>query len=145
LEGKGGSNQITSQLSVREFCRAEALAELAFYFWWRELAKRDAESLKKPVQHRHGTSVQVAGTPRREFLPVLLQDGKTGQVRYGQDAGIKVTNPVLQIRVDPLRAGVRRQDALLPHSYPGTSGCLGDLCRIRGRHQPSKAGSIQDS
>ena len=41
--------QRKGRLSVREFCRAEALAESAFYFWRRELTKRDAETPTRPA------------------------------------------------------------------------------------------------
>jgi hypothetical protein len=81
--------QRRGRLSVREFCRAQALAESAFYFWRRELAKREAEALKKPVQHGHGTSVQVARKPRREFLPVVLQS-----------SGIENLSPTAPLRAE---------------------------------------------
>jgi hypothetical protein len=81
--------QRRGRLSVREFCGAEALAESAFYFWRRELAKRDAEALKRPVQHQHGTSVHVARKPRREFLPVVLQS-----------SGIENLSPSVPLRAE---------------------------------------------
>jgi hypothetical protein len=56
--------QRKGRLSVREFCRAEALAESAFYFWRRELAKRDAETPTRPLIEKRRS---------REFLPVVLQ------------------------------------------------------------------------
>jgi hypothetical protein len=66
--------QRKGRLSVREFCRAEAIAESAFYFWRRELAKRDAEVPTKPAQRQRGTAPRVSRKLRRpEFLPVVLQ------------------------------------------------------------------------
>jgi len=66
--------QRRGRLSVREFCRAEALNESAFYFWRRELAKRDAELPIRPARRKRRTAVFVHTKPRRrEFLPVVLQ------------------------------------------------------------------------
>lgn len=66
--------QRRGRLSVREFCAAEALAESAFYFWRRELAKRDAESPIQAAPRKHERATLVGRKLRRaEFLPAVLQ------------------------------------------------------------------------
>jgi hypothetical protein len=56
-----------SGLSVREFCRQEEQAESAFYFWRRELARRDCtRPTRKKAPH------PALGLPN--FLPVRLTD-----------------------------------------------------------------------
>src|SRR5579862_3548049 len=54
-----------SGLGVRAFCGREMLAESAFYFWRREIARRDAEMPKpaRPAQRR---------LPPPAFLPVRV-------------------------------------------------------------------------
>ncbi len=54
-----------SGLSVRAFCRRENLPESAFYFWRRELARRDDE---RPMCETR------AQQPLSTFLPVRLTD-----------------------------------------------------------------------
>jgi transposase-like protein len=54
-----------SGLSVREFCRRGKLTETAFYFWRRELQRRQAE----PEQHG---PADRAATPA--FVPVQVED-----------------------------------------------------------------------
>jgi len=78
-----------SGLSVREFCRAEAIREHTFFYWRRELAKRDRlrqSGPSIPVQHRlkpranrrrrrmNGKSSSHAKPPHRTsaFVPVQL-------------------------------------------------------------------------
>lgn len=55
-----------SGLGVRAFCRREKLTESAFYFWRRELDRRDAESTKRSDARR------TVGLPN--FLPVDVTD-----------------------------------------------------------------------
>jgi hypothetical protein len=69
-------------LSIRAFCRRERLKESAFYYWRRELARRDEEGLTKrhrPRQRlRSGGADRPAGKQspvkrtRARFLPVRL-------------------------------------------------------------------------
>lgn len=60
-----------SGLSVRAFCEQEGLAESAFYFWRREVQKRDAEQAvarpPKPAGSRKATnrSKELLGSKRR--------------------------------------------------------------------------------
>lgn len=66
--------QRNGRLSVREFCQTAAVAESAFYFWRRELAKRDAETANEPGPSQRPTATRVGRKPRRtDFLPVVLE------------------------------------------------------------------------
>ncbi len=56
-----------SGLGVRAFCRQEKLTESAFYFWRRELARRDGEMPKPSEASRRGLRLP-------DFLPVRLTD-----------------------------------------------------------------------
>ena len=59
-----------SGLNVRAFCRQESLPESAFYFWRRELARRDGEIPGQPKSRRPRTPRRQAKLP--EFLPVQV-------------------------------------------------------------------------
>lgn len=80
-----------SELSVRAFCRRENVPESAFYFWRREIARRDREACqpagpsprtpRRPARGSRGqgqastSSRPSRRSPRRpEFLPVRLTD-----------------------------------------------------------------------
>ena len=86
----------SSGLSVREFCRREALSEPSFYSWRRELARRE-ESQAVP---RRSSAPRLRGTPKpTAFVPVhvlathstpaaveiLLPRGRRVRVRPGFD------------------------------------------------------------
>ena len=67
--------QERSGQTIREFCRRQDLAETAFYYWRKELARRQVE----PGRHRRPThpSTALAGTtglaaPPRGFVSVRL-------------------------------------------------------------------------
>ncbi len=56
-----------SGLQIRQFCRREKLRETAFYFWRRELARRNAESrpaAKVPARRRKLLFVPVRVMPQ---------------------------------------------------------------------------------
>jgi hypothetical protein len=64
------SGQQHSGQTVREYCRANALAESSFWFWKRELARRDAE---KPSRRPGGQSLKHhKGRQRTPRLPALV-------------------------------------------------------------------------
>ena len=67
--------QAASGLGVRAFCRQEKLAESAFHWWRREIARRDAP--KRPARLRPST--QLANRPA--FLPVVVKGQQHGQQR----------------------------------------------------------------
>jgi len=62
------SAQQRSGQTVRQYCQANALTESAFWFWKRELARRDAE---KPAQRPGGPSSVHRHEPARR-LPSLV-------------------------------------------------------------------------
>ena len=59
--------QAASGLGVRAFCRQEKLNESAFYWWRREIARRDAP--KRPARR---PSTRPAKPPA--FLPVVVEN-----------------------------------------------------------------------
>jgi hypothetical protein len=79
-----------SRLSVRDFCDWQELAEPTFYFWRRELAKRDREAGQQPVATKlERRATKQNGLPAREnaqFLslrvvpetPAVATDGQSG-------------------------------------------------------------------
>jgi hypothetical protein len=77
--------QSRSGLSVRAFCEREALKESAFYFWRREIARRDGQAAATPkapsprTRAVAGRSTElVARRVRRAFLPVAIGPGSLG-------------------------------------------------------------------
>lgn len=81
-----------SGLSVREFCRREALSEPLFYSWRRELARREmSESLaarrQGPAQASRFVPVQVvASRPvQTSAIEIVLPRGRRLRVRPGFD------------------------------------------------------------
>jgi transposase len=62
------SAQQRSGQTVRQYCQENGLAESAFWFWKRELARRDAE---KPARHPGGRSSARRNQPARR-LPSLV-------------------------------------------------------------------------
>jgi transposase-like protein len=78
-----------SGVTVRDYCGAENLAETAFYYWRRELARRDGQAqegrrkgrpLFVPVQVRH-----EAGSASRSPIEIVLACGRVVRVRRGFD------------------------------------------------------------
>jgi len=59
--------QADSGQSVRAWCRKHGVTETAFYWWRRELARRDAE--RKPPARRN------AGRQAASFVPVRVTEG----------------------------------------------------------------------
>jgi hypothetical protein len=57
--------QWRSGLTVREFCRGERLAETAYYYWRKELARRDQE--QRPRRERTRT---ISSRPSGQRRPV---------------------------------------------------------------------------
>ena len=78
-----------SGVTVRDYCSVESLAETAFYYWRRELARRDGQAregrrkgrpLFVPVQVRHET-----GSAARPLIEIVLSGGCVVRVRRGFD------------------------------------------------------------
>jgi hypothetical protein len=72
--------QRQSGLTVRAFCREHALHETAFYFWRRELARREADDRRSvtllPVRLATSSVERAAPTQRRSaaFVAVRLAE-----------------------------------------------------------------------
>lgn len=97
--------QRTSGLSVRAFCEWEGLPESAFYFWRRELERRDAErseaaSARRPRQRRS------AADTRPRFVPVVVTAGLSAAVPARATAGIATPAPAAMAAPRPASAAV---------------------------------------
>jgi len=57
-----------SGLNVRAFCRQESLPESAFYFWRRELARRDGERPSQPKSRPYSHAI---GAVCRKLIQVI--------------------------------------------------------------------------
>jgi hypothetical protein len=110
-----------SGLAVREFCRRGKLTETAFYFWRRELERRQAEQEQRCPAYPPAPPV---------FMPVRVKghvDGPAGggriEIELSGGRRVHVTAPVaLQVLCAPCRA-----NALAIPSF-------GDLnCRLAAR------------
>jgi transposase-like protein len=73
-----------SGLSIRGFCRAHGLHESAFYFWRRELARRQRRPAKRAASSKPMFMPirVVAGVP----LEVVLRSGQVVRVAAGFEA-----------------------------------------------------------
>ncbi len=69
---------VASGLSVRAFCRGEALAESAFYFWRREIAGRDAK-----VAVAGKSKVKAIKPERPAFVPVTVASQPSSPTQPG--------------------------------------------------------------
>jgi hypothetical protein len=86
------AEQATSGLSVRAFCKREAISEASFYFWRRESALRDARSDAKP------------NSP--PLVPVRVVDSRA---THAGDGAIASENAVVEVGLPggfTLRAGL---------------------------------------
>lgn len=97
--------QRQSGLSVRAFCARRGLTESAFYFWRRELVRRDREvaavGVKRLMRRRSQTRFQPAAVDRDE-TPTLVPltviphgTGGTGPLELALPSGV-----VLRIHAD---------------------------------------------
>ena len=88
--------QAASGLGVRAFCRQEKLAESAFHWWRREIARRDAP--KRPAGR---PSTRPAKPPA--FLPVVVEN-------HGQQSQDAITIELAGRRSAVLARFARRQE-----------------------------------
>jgi transposase-like protein len=70
-----------SGLSVREFCRRHGLLETSFYYWKRELRKRDAAASSA------ATKSSPVKKPRPTFLPLTVLPAATLSVEVRCPSG----------------------------------------------------------
>ncbi len=69
--------QASSELSVRAFCKQQGLAESAFYFWRRELQRRDTEPRDAVI-----ASWPANGQP--PFVPIVISESVEPTSRTGE-------------------------------------------------------------
>lgn len=89
------SRQAASGQSVRAYCRVRGLTESAFYFWRRELKKRDGE------KRRLRADRSFSGDERKPepengslFVPVVAEPlGKTAVATAGGTADVEMVLP----------------------------------------------------
>jgi hypothetical protein len=120
-----------SGLTVREFCEAEGLAESAYYFWRRELQRRNAEqcggreaqngrtravnvSGENPVAARH---LRSSAPAKPRFVPIVVDDSSSERVPLSANfvalraSAIELVHPggvVVRVPADVDAAALRR-------------------------------------
>lgn len=94
--------------SVREFCRSNGLKESAFYFWRRELAKRQglatAESGTRPARTsapKLETPPAASLSPTAMFLPLTLRSQETAASEISEAGAIEIVSGHHRVRVSP--------------------------------------------
>jgi transposase len=75
--------QRRSGMTAREFCRQHGLAESAFYFWRREIERRDRQKQAEPA---FVAVVVEAVTPESVIEVKLASSGHVVRLRAGFDA-----------------------------------------------------------
>jgi hypothetical protein len=75
-----------SGLSVRAFCRRDGLREAQFYWWQRELARRDQEAGKSGLLRQGRPSVGAARGDEAEAKAVVATRPAFAELRVRQDA-----------------------------------------------------------
>lgn len=68
-------DQARGGLTVREWCRRHRLQEAAFYWWRKQLARRDAETTLVPVRVMEDRSAEPGGR-----IEIVLPDQRRVQV-----------------------------------------------------------------
>lgn len=82
--------QQSSGLTVRAFCSLHQLKETSFFFWKKEIAKRDREAATAaPTPAFMSVSIVDSPASRRETpIEIRLADGPYLRVRSGCDRGL---------------------------------------------------------
>ena len=84
--------QRTSGQSIRVYCEAHQLRETSFYFWRKELVKRDREAAARPNRVPAFAPVALINPPaeHREdaAIDIRLAAGHRVRVRSGCDRGL---------------------------------------------------------
>ncbi len=103
---------VRSGLGVRAFCRREGLTESAFYFWRRELDRRDGEELSRDTSPRPPSARHVAGRP--DFLPVRVTDAAASHASIALElAGgrvLRLPEAIPAVRVAEIVAAIEATD-----------------------------------
>ncbi len=86
------AGQARSGVTAREFCRREGLAESAFHFWKRELARRDAE--QAAAHHggrgREGRPGRARPAPVAALVPVMIASAHAASIELSLPRGVSV-------------------------------------------------------
>jgi len=93
------AEQADSGLSVRNFCRQHDLKDVAFYWWRRELARRDTEHKPLARQNAEPPDVGAVGVTEKNlasFIPIHVMKDATGTKdhsatdRHDDDSSIEI-------------------------------------------------------
>jgi transposase-like protein len=87
--------QRTSGLSVRAFCARHGLPESAFYFWRRELERRDAERTQAAVVRRPRQRSAADARPR--FVPVVVTEGPASVAAARATSVLPASPPAIEL------------------------------------------------
>ena len=85
--------QQQSGLTARDFCRAESLKESAFYYWKRELKRRDGQRQSSaPTRKRRNQKRGRQSAP--PFLPISVASGLPAavEITLSENVSIRVSN-----------------------------------------------------
>jgi transposase-like protein len=92
------SHQTRSGLTVRAFCEREALKETAFYFWRREIRRRDRQAVGRHTPalafveaHTAPMPAAVAAVEHESPLELVFPDDCRLLIRAGCDAALLAT------------------------------------------------------
>lgn len=83
--------QTRSGLSISAFCEQDELAESAFYFWRRELQRRDAESASPVSSARRAGAASATNPSRRSPSPPIRPRPRTERSNRPRFARLRVT------------------------------------------------------
>jgi len=115
--------QENSGLTVREFCRENDLPESAFYYWRRELLRRDAQRGEQEQERGERPSAPMA------FVPVTLTeetrpDAARIEIELSGGRRVHVTAPVdRRALADVLLAVSDAERAVLEAERPEGQAC----------------------
>jgi len=89
------SRRQRSGLSARGFCRRERLSEASYYYWRREVARRDREQCPPPRRKRAFRSALHATTrnPRAASQPLFRELTIPGGPSPSVDTGLEIVLP----------------------------------------------------
>ena len=88
--------QQSSGLTAKEFCRREQLAETAYYYWRRELARRDQEPRAQAERERvRASAATAAATQKRPVAsqPLFRELAILGGPSSAADRGLEIILP----------------------------------------------------
>ena len=145
--------QRQSGLSVREFCRRSKVRESGFYFWRRELERRQAEQKRPRRGARPAQASSVATAPAFVVVRVTGQEATSPANLASPSAGgrIEATSPVSPAlppaggRIEIELPGQRRVHITVPVDRQALADVLAVLEECRGQcHLPGTAGDGQE-